>query len=430
MCDQFVIENPKRRRSTVAGRDEWFPYYAGFSEAFARSLIQSSGIGQESTFLDPWNGSGTSTAAAAISGHRAIGFDLNPVMAVVAKARLLPNIELPSVAPLLSEILKKSADKSASQGEDPLLTWFMPAPAAAVRSIDRAIYVLLVSASQTGNSVDAVSTMSSIASFFYVALFRAVRQLLGRFQASNPTWVTRPASPRSRIRPSAEEIRFTFEAQVSAMSASVKAESRDLHRANIECTIEVGSSENLPVRTNSVDLVLSSPPYCTRIDYGVATSPELAVLGLKMDGQFRDLRAKLIGTPTIQDSTEEPDRNWGATCNTFLNQVARHPSKAAKSYYYKTYVQYFAAIARSMSEIARCIRPGGKAVIVVQDSYFKGVRADLAAIFTEIASVNELAMSRQVDFPMSRTIAHINTKSRHYRASNHPVESVICYTKN
>ena len=429
MCDDFVIENPKRRPPTAAGRDEWFPYYAGFSEAFARSIIQSSGVNRGSTFLDPWNGSGTSTAAAANFGYRAIGFDLNPVMAVVAKARLLPNIEVPSVAPLLSEILKKAADEGSSPNEDPLLTWFMPSSAAEIRSIDRAIFVLLVSASPTGNSVEAVSTMSSIASFFYVALFRTVRQLLGRFQASNPTWVTRPASHRSRIRPSPPEIRCAFESQVSAMSASVKAESRDLHRANIECIINVGSSESLPLPTNSVDLVLSSPPYCTRIDYGVATSPELAVLGLRMDDQLRDLRVKLIGTPTIQASSQEPNRNWGVACNTFLDQVAQHPSKAAKSYYYKTYVQYFAAIARSMSEIARCIRPGGKAAIVVQDSYFKGIRADLATMFTEIASANGLPMCRQVDFPMSRTLGHINTKSRHYRASS-PIESVICYTKN
>ena len=193
MCEHFVIENPKRQPSTATGRHDWFPYYAGFSEAFARSVIQSSGLGHAS-FLDPWNGSGTSTSAAAISGHRAIGVDLNPVMAVVAKARLLPNIEIPSVSPLLSEILKKAAAKGSSPGEDPLLTWFMPSSAAEIRSIDRAVYGLLVSADQSGNLVEAVSTMSSIASFFYVALFRTVRQLLGRFQASNPTWVTRPAS--------------------------------------------------------------------------------------------------------------------------------------------------------------------------------------------------------------------------------------------
>ena len=144
--------------------------------------------------------------------------------------------------------------------------------------------------------------MSSIASFFYLALFQTVRKLLGRFKASNPTWVTRPATLRSRIRPVAAEIRRIFRQQVSTMSASVIAEPRESHLANFECTVGVSSSENLPIPANSVDLVLSSPPYCTRIDYGVATSPELAVLGLKMDTQLRELRGSLIGTPTIHDS--------------------------------------------------------------------------------------------------------------------------------
>jgi DNA modification methylase len=430
MYDRFVIENPKRRPDSAAGRDDWYPYYAGFSGAFARKLIQSAGLRQDSTFLDPWNGSGTSTAAAVGSGYRAMGFDLNPVMAVVAKARLLPNIDAPSITPLLSEITRKSARQRIGTEEDPLLTWFVPSAATEIRSIERAIHVILVCADQTSKSVDAASDMSSVASFFYVALFRTVRSLLGRFKASNPTWVTRPATLKSRIRPCAAEISRIFRQQVSIMSADIIAEPRQSHLANVECTVGVSSSENLPIRANSVDLVLSSPPYCTRIDYGVATSPELAVLGLRMDTQLRELRGKLIGTPTIQDSPPLPDSNWGPACSAFLKQVAQHPSKAAKSYYYKTYAQYFGGITRSLSEIARCVKPNGNCIIVIQDSYFKGIRADLATIFSEIAFAKRLVLSRRVDFPLSRTFAYINTKSRTYRSSTDSVESVLCYTKN
>lgn len=430
MRHHFVIQNPKRRPETTSGRDDWYPYYAGFSGAFARSLIKSAGLPQESTFLDPWNGSGTSTAAAVAFGHRAIGFDLNPVMAVVAKARLLPNIDAPSIVPLLSEIAKKSARQRINAGEDPLLTWFAPSAAAEFRSIERAIHALLVCANRTRKSVDSASEMSSIAAFFYLALFRTVRGLLGRFKASNPTWITRPASLQSRVRPCAVEISRAFRQEVSGMCADIAAEPRESHLTNVQCTVEVGTSEKLPIRANSVDLVLSSPPYCTRIDYGVATSPELAVLGFKMDAQLRELRGRLIGTPTIHDSPPPPDSTWGPACNAFLEQVAQHPSKAAKSYYYKTYVQYFGAITQSVSEIARCMKPNSNCVIVIQDSYFKGIRADLATIFTEIASANDLTLSRQVDFPMSRTFAYINTKSRGYRSSSTSVESVLCYTKN
>jgi hypothetical protein len=197
-----------------------------------------------------------------------------------------------------------------------------------------------------------------------------------------------------------------------------------------DCTVGVASSENLPVPDQSVDLVLSSPPYCTRIDYGVATSPELAALGFPITEQLRHLRETLIGTPTIHGESYAPDPAWGKSCNAFLERVIQHSSKAAKSYYYKTYVQYFAAISRSVSEISRCVRRTGTCAIVIQDSYFKDVRADLPAMFAEIASEQGLVLSHRVDFPMSQTLININTKSRRYRSSSPAVESVLCFTKN
>ena len=66
-----------------------------------------------------------------------------------------------------------------------------------------------------------------------------------------------------------------------------------------ERVLQVASSEKLPLAEASVDIVLASPPYCTRIDYAVATSVELSLLGFVRDAGFRDLRRGLIGTTTV-----------------------------------------------------------------------------------------------------------------------------------
>jgi len=39
--------------------------------------------------VDPWNGAGTTTVAAAASGLNAMGFDINPAAILIGRARLL-----------------------------------------------------------------------------------------------------------------------------------------------------------------------------------------------------------------------------------------------------------------------------------------------------------------------------------------------------
>jgi hypothetical protein len=429
-CDQLVITNPKRRSAAQAGRDQWFPYYAGFSSDFARQLIASGAL-EGSTLMDPWNGSGTTTSSGALNGCKAIGFDLNPVMAVVAKARLLPQHEVASIAPLLADILKKAAlARSGPDAGDPLQIWFAPDAAMAVRRIEQAIYRLLVSATDDGGALDSIQDLSSLAAFFYVALFGAVRSLLHRFKGSNPTWITRPRTVNSRTRPAASSVRASFATYVKHMVASSPSVAGEREYCGADSTIRVASSESLPVRRGTIDFVLSSPPYCTRIDYGIATSPELAVLGFRVDTNLGELRSRFIGTPTIHTDTPNPEVSWGGTCSEVLERISHHPSKAAKAYYYKTYVQYFAAMARSFSEMSRCLKRRGRCVVVVQDSYFKDVRIDLAAIFAEMALSSSLELRRQVDFPITRTFGSINPRSRSYRNASSATESVLCFVKD
>ena len=135
--DRLLITNPKVR-SSRAGRERLFPYYAGYSLQFAENLLRSLQLDVESTILDPWNGSGTTTHIANQLRIKAIGFDLNPAMVIVAKAALLSPREVPSLIPLARSIMEqagKSGGKPAK--DDPLSPWLHQGSAHYIRTIHR-----------------------------------------------------------------------------------------------------------------------------------------------------------------------------------------------------------------------------------------------------------------------------------------------------
>jgi hypothetical protein len=51
----------------------------------------------------------------------------------------------------------------------------------------------------------------------------------------------------------------------------------------------MGDCWSLPLDAESVDLVITSPPHCARIDYAVKTKFELAVMGVGSKVRFAKL---------------------------------------------------------------------------------------------------------------------------------------------
>ncbi len=427
-----VIQTPKRNRSSADGRASWYPYYAGFSSAFATSILASAKLPSRAQVLDPWNGSGTTTEAAAALGYQGLGYDLNPAMVIISKARMLSPRVKTSLLPVAIDILDKAsrANLELPIEPDPLCTWLVPRSAAILRALERAIQRLLVDEHQYDLLVDRqdFDALSDLAAFFYTALFRSVRSLLACFYSSNPTWTKRPKTPASRLRPTPETVQSTFETQVRRMIQAIEMESPWHSQRDHRGLVQLATSSSLPLRKRSVDFILSSPPYCTRIDYAVATMTELAVLGYDIEGRFNDLRRLLIGTSTVPKSIDDPNAEWGATCNDFLDQIASHRSKASGSYYFKSHVQYFREIWLSISELRRTLRTGGGCVLVVQDSYYKDIHNNLPKIFMEMAAANGLRLDRRKDFRLAKTMAGINPAVREYRSNSHATESVLCFT--
>jgi SAM-dependent methyltransferase len=420
----ILITSPKRDRSAQAGWEGFFPYYAGYPTRFASEIIRTAGLSPRSSVLDPWNGSGTTTYAAAQLGHTAIGFDLNPVMIVIGRARMLAASEADSLVPLCKEILRGARVRNC-ENDEPLLGWFGSKTAGHLRSIERSIRRCLVGTKSQSN----LDHLSAIAATFYSALFSVCRDLTSDFQSSNPTWVRIPRDGGERVVAEPNFVATQFKEKLEAMSKALAVEAFSGVPDVTVAACRLGDSTKLPLQASSIDLILGSPPYCTRIDYSAATRVELAVLSPLTSVDQLALSRQMIGSTRVPRQSPRVEETWGDTCLSFLASVKQHPSKASAGYYYKSHADYFDKMFSAFTSLSTVMRPSAKAVIVVQDSYYKELHNDLARIFSEMATNAGLKLTQRADFDAKRSMGSVNRGTRAYRTNYCPVESVLCFEK-
>lgn len=429
MFNDLIIQSPKRTPQDQERWDGFFPYYAGFPEGFARTLLESAKLPRNSTVFDPWNGSGTTTYAASQLGLTSRGFDLNPVMIVVARSRLLARSEADAVEAFARDLIRGlRADSRALDIRDPLLWWFAPATAAVIRSIERRIRQQLVGLRTATPEGVRLNKMASIAATFYVALFSVARSLAAPYRSSNPTWLRRPKGD-DRLFVDRKTILKSFVASLDEMSLALVNSDRKARFEQAQSELFLADTTSMRLPEESVDMVLTSPPYCTRIDYSIATRIELAVLYPLIDVTVEELGRKMIGSTRVPNHNIVAAPSWGETCCAFLADLRAHTSKASSGYYYKTHLDYFEKMERSLFNISHSLRHGGKAVLVVQDSYYKDIHNDLPTITAEMAKSAGLNLRRRDDFHFKRSMVGIHKYARNYKRATGVTESVLCFEK-
>ena len=76
------------------------------------------------------------------------------------------------------------------------------------------------------------------------------------------------------------------------------------------------------------------------------------------------------------------------------------------------------------------LKKGGRAALVVQDSFFKDMRVDLAEMIAEMSCQMNLIRSVRIDFPSRRTMCTVHRHVRKYRHSVSATESVVVLSKH
>jgi SAM-dependent methyltransferase len=407
------------------GIDSWFPYYAGYSPIFVREALVGLGIQAGQRVLDPWNGSGTTTVVADSLGCDALGFDINPVAALVAGARLARTLDVIHSSGLAAELLTvANRSRATCASDDPLRSWLSPRLTRRYRRIEGAILDLL--GSRAGRRGE-VEQAPPFAAFFLLCLMRAARRFIKLKKITNPTWIT--PQDCGDARPESLDSSFLQMVQACARDAERALPGR-ADRAT-SSTVGLADARSLPLPDASVDAVVTSPPYCTRIDYFRATLFELAALRVAPgSARYRELRSQAMGT-NLMRTRGEPILEILPDCvRGLLQRIREHPSKASGTYYHRSFTQYFEDSMLALKELHRVLKPGSCGVLVVQSSYYKEIYLPLGEIYCAMAEGQGLRAKIVYRAPVRRVLATINSRANKHAPHRRYAEDVVAVQRS
>lgn len=215
------------------------------------------------TVYDPFMGRGTTLLEAALCGRRPVGNDINPL----ARRLLRPRLQPPDLA-VVEERLRAIPWLCAAEDplDEDLLVFFHPGTLRQILSLRR----YLEDREQSG-ALDAVDDWIRM-----VATNRLTGHSPGFFSVYTlpPNQAVRPNrqrlinEKRNQVPPERDVARIILKKSRQLLGDLTQAERATLHDVSSDAILLTGSADaTTPLAKNSVDLLVTSPPFLKVIDY-------------------------------------------------------------------------------------------------------------------------------------------------------------------
>ncbi|NPV27964.1 MAG: hypothetical protein HPY81_11175 [Firmicutes bacterium] len=349
LCDPAWSFAECTTRQTTALTHGYHKYPAKFIPPLAAKLIEEyTSPGQQ--VCDPFMGSGTTLVEAVIRGRHAVGVDINPIAWVISRAKTMPIepkllkerldvffADLPTdasghlISPLLGNV--------PSLNHERIDYWFTEPNRSELEVVLHLI----------NQELDENLRLFLLCGFSNV-LKNCSRWLM---KSSKPTvdknkWIP-PLIPTLQKHLNYMEKRnllFWNVMQAQEGPTSVK--------------VQIGDARQLPVPRNSLDLIVTSPPYVTSYEY--ADLHQLSNIVLGFTAQPEENNERLLSPLAIATIDE-------------LKRVDKGEARGV--------LAYFQAMQQCIQEMYTKLRPGGRTCIVIGNTTLRKVPIRNAEIFAE-----------------------------------------------
>jgi len=304
--------------------------------------------------LDPMMGSGTALLEAELLGRRAVGFDIDPLAwrvsfiktvhlskekAAQAAARVIEKTRRAMEAP--EALREKLPRKFSPETLDFMNYWFLPSTQLELLALSEAI-----------SSVED----SSVRVFLEVAFSAIIVTKSGGVTMARDLAHSRPhrvqdKTPKNAIDQFAKRVSKNLDSLTEALPENAVR----IYRAD---------ARRMPLDDETIDLIVTSPPYANAIDYMRAHKFSLVWLGEPIP-KLSGLRSTYIGT---EKTGREPAESFGPVSEKILSELSRTDEKKRR-----VMSRYLRDMSQVYREMLRVLRPGRCAVIVVGSSTMHGL---------------------------------------------------------
>lgn len=236
----------------------WFRYSAGFSATWVESVILSAKQQQTVTLLDPFAGAGTSLIVAQKLGVKSYGIEAHPFIIRVARSKLLYNTNYNTYLQHIQKIIELAETLPASINNYPKLIHECFTPDTLL-SLDK----LRKSWLELADNSDA----SGLAWLTLVAILRHVSHV-----GTAPWQYVLP----NKNKKSVLEPIYAFNLMAQTIADDMKlSQSKSITPALL---IQSDARTGQGISDDSINLVITSPPYANNYDYADATRLEMSFM--------------------------------------------------------------------------------------------------------------------------------------------------------
>lgn len=357
-----MLKSHKKTILEILGRSPIHPFPARMAPGIALDALRGSKTPLR--VLDPMAGSGTVLAVARSTGHRAFGVDLDP-LAVLLAGVWTRTVNAERANTKAEDVLGRA---KALFGRLPLAQAYPARNDDETRKFirfwfdDYARRQLAALSAAIGRVHDAATRDVLWCGFSRLIITKqAGASLAMDLSHSRP----HRAFKRAPVKP--------FNRFIAAVETVVSnCPQAGAGRTGPATVVKQGDARHLDIKANSIDLVLTSPPYLNAIDYMRCSKFSLVWMGHTVS-ELRQIRGDSVGSEASSEQALETE--W---VGSLIKQLKLKP--ALSSRHHALLARYVWDIGRAMLEVTRVLRAGGRAVFVVGDSTVRGTFVRNSAI--------------------------------------------------